>query len=88
MADIITGTPASLTYEHELVRQVWTIVWAIASGALVVIIGWIGLSFIVAEHLGRPQAGWREMVPRLALGWWPRRHRCGGARWLSTSPTR
>ena len=33
---------------------------------------------IVAEHLGRPQAGWRELVPRLALGlvaaatslWW------------------
>ena len=78
MADLITGTPASLTYDHELVRQVWTIVWAITSGALVVIVGWIGLSFIVAEHLGRPQAGWREMVPRLVLGlvaaatslWW------------------
>ena len=68
MGDIITGTPASLTYDHELVRQVWTIVWAITSGALVVIIGWIGLSFIVAEHLGRPQAGWREMVPRLVAG--------------------
>ncbi len=78
MGDIITGTPASLTYDHDLVRQVWAIVWAITSGALVVIIGWIGLSFIVAEHLGRPQAGWREMVPRLVLGlvaaatslWW------------------
>ena len=78
MGDIITGTPANLTYGHELVRQVWVIVWAITSGALVVIIGWIGLNFIVAEHLGRPQAGWREMVPRLVLGlvaaatslWW------------------
>ena len=54
------------------------VVWAITSGALVVILGWMGLSFIVAEHLGRPQAGWREMVPRLVLGlvaaasslWW------------------
>ncbi len=78
MGDFITGTPASLIYQHELVRQVWTIAWAIASGALVVIIGWIGLNFIVADHLGRPHAGWREMVPRLALGlvaaatslWW------------------
>ena len=78
MGDIITGTPAHLTYDHELVRQAWIAVWAIASGALVVIIGWIGLTFIVAEHLGRPQAGWREMVPRLVLGlvaaatslWW------------------
>ena len=78
MGDVITGTPAHLTYDHELVRQAWIIVWAITSGALVVIIGWIGLNFIVAEHLGRPHAGWREMVPRLALGlvaaatslWW------------------
>ena len=78
MGDVITGTPAHLTYDQELVRQAWTIVWAITSGALVVIIGWIGLNLIVAEHLGRPHAGWREMVPRLALGlvaaatslWW------------------
>ena len=78
MNDIITGTPANLTYDHELVRQAWVASWAIASGALVVIVGWIGLSMIVGEHLGRPMAGWREMVPRLALGlvaaatslWW------------------
>ena len=78
MGDIITGTPANLTYDHELVRQAWIIVWAIASGALVVVLGWMGLTLIVAEHLGRPQAGWREMVPRLVLGlvaaatslWW------------------
>ena len=43
-----------------------------------VILGWMGLSFIVQEHLGRHQSGWREMVPRLVLGltaaassfWW------------------
>ena len=54
------------------------VVWAITSGALVVILGWMGLSLIVSEHLGRQQAGWREMVPRLVLGlvaaasslWW------------------
>ena len=52
--------------------------WAVTSGALVVILGWMGLSFIVQEHLGRHQSGWREMVPRLVLGltaaasslWW------------------
>ena len=78
MSDILTGTPPDLTYGHELVRQAWTVVWAITSGALVVILGWMGLSFIMAEHLGRSQAGWREMVPRLVLGlvaaasslWW------------------
>ena len=54
------------------------VVWAITSGALVVILGWMGLSLIMAEHLGRQQASWRELVPRLVLGlvaaatslWW------------------
>ena len=78
MSDILTGTPPDLTYANEMVRQAWMVVWAITSGALVVILGWMGLSLIVAEHLGRQQAGWREMVPRLVLGlvaaasslWW------------------
>ena len=78
MSDILTGTPADLTYANEMVRHAWMVVWAITSGALVVILGWMGLSLIMAEHLGRQQAGWREMVPRLVLGlvaaasslWW------------------
>ena len=78
MSDILTGTPADLTYANDLVRQAWMVVWAITSGALVVILGWMGLSLIVAEHLGRQQPGWRELVPRLVLGlvaaasslWW------------------
>ncbi len=78
MSDILTGTPADLTYAHDMVRQAWMVVWAITSGALMVILGWMGLSFIVSEHLGRSQTGWREMVPRLVLGlvaaasslWW------------------
>ncbi len=78
MSDIFTGTPPGLTYDHEIVRQAWTAVWIITSGALVVIIGWMGLSLIVGDHLGRAQAGWRELVPRLGLGlvaaaaslWW------------------
>ena len=55
------------------------VVWAITSGALVVILGWMGLSFIMSRAPGEVrQAGWREMVPRLVLGlvaaasslWW------------------
>ena len=53
MADIITGTPPDLTYGHWLVKQAWMVVWAITSAALVVILGWIGLSLIISEHLGR-----------------------------------
>ncbi len=67
MTDILTGTPPDLTYGHEMVRQAWTVVWVIASSALAVIIGWMGLSLIMSEHLGRQQVGWREKVPRLGL---------------------
>ena len=78
MGDILTGTPPELTYLHPFIRDAWMVVWAITSGALAVILGWMGLSFIVQEHLGRHQSGWREMVPRLVLGltaaasslWW------------------
>ena len=78
MSDIITGTPPNLTYAHDLVQQAWMVVWAVTSAALVVILGWMGLSLIISEHLGRSQTGWREMVPRLVLGlvaaasslWW------------------
>ncbi len=78
MSDILTGTPPDVTYGHEMVRQAWTVVWAVTSGALVVILGWMGLSLIVQQRLGRAQDGWREMVPRLVLGlvaaatslWW------------------
>ena len=78
MGDILTGTPPHLTYAHDFVVQAWWAVWAITTAALTVILGWMGLSFIVQEHLGRHQSGWREMVPRLVLGlvaaasslWW------------------
>ena len=78
MGDILTGTPEHLTYGHDLVKQAWMVVWAVTSAALVVILGWMGLSFIISDHVGRAQAGWREMVPRLVLGmvaaasslWW------------------
>ena len=61
-----------------MVQQAWTVVWAVTSAALVVVLGWMGLSLIISEHVGRAQAGWRETAPRLVLGlvaaasslWW------------------
>ena len=78
MSDLLTGTPPGLTYAHPVVRDAWLVVWAIASGSLVVVLGWMGLSLIMQQHLGGSQAGWREMIPRLVLGlvaaasslWW------------------
>ena len=78
MSDIITGTPAELTYGHWLVQEAWLAVWIVTSAALALIIAWIGLSLITQEPLGARQAGWRELIPRLVLGvvaaaaslWW------------------
>jgi len=78
MSDIITGTPAGLTYEHALVQDAWLAVWIVTSAALALIIGWIGLSLILEEPLGGRGGGWRELIPRLLLGlvaaaaslWW------------------
>ena len=88
MSDILTGTPPDLTYGHEMVRQAWTVVWAVTSGALVVILGWMGLSLIVQQHLGRAQDGWREMIPApRAWASWRQPRPCGGAPSSSTWPT-
>ena len=78
MSDIITDTPAGLTYEHALVQEAWLAVWIITSAALALIIGWIGLSLILDEPLGGDGSSWRELIPRLLLGlvaaaaslWW------------------
>ncbi len=78
MGDILTGTPPELTFLHPLVREAWSVMWTVASGALVVILAWLGITLIVSEHLGMPPTGWREMVPRVLLGlaaaasslWW------------------
>ena len=42
--------------------------WSRHLKLVVVVLGWMGLSFIVQEHLGHRQSGLREMVPRLVLG--------------------
>ena len=78
MGDILTGTPPELTFLHPLVREAWSVMWTVASGALVVILAWLGITLIVSEHLGMSSMGWREMVPRVVLGlaaaasslWW------------------
>lgn len=78
MGDILTGTPPELTFMNPLVREAWSVMWTVASGALVVILAWLGITLIVSEQLGMTSTGWREMVPRVVLGlaaaasslWW------------------
>ena len=54
MGNVLTGTPSDLMYAHDLMQQAWAVVWAVTSGALVGILGRMGLSLIVTEHLSRP----------------------------------
>ena len=78
MSDILTGTPPELTYLHPLVGQAWQVVWAVTSGALVVILGWIGLTLIMQSTSAAAQAGKRwGRVPCSASS--ARRVPCGGA---------
>ena len=76
MSDIITGTPADLTYGHLLVQEAWLAVWVVTSAALAFIIGWIGLSLITQEPLGARQTGWRELIPAPAQAERPGRAAC------------
>ena len=34
MPEIISGTPAEMTYLHPIVREAWMVVWAITSAML------------------------------------------------------
>ena len=80
MSDILTGTPPDLTYAHDLVRQAWMVVWAITSGALVVILGWMGLSFIVSRAPGDPSGGMAgDGPPPWCSASLPPHRPCGGA---------
>ncbi len=68
MSDIITGTPAGLTYEHALVQEAWLAAWIITSAALALIIGWIGLSLIDLLLALAPAAMGLWILPQTA-GW-------------------
>ena len=67
MGDILTGTPPNLTYAHPFIEQAWLVVWAITSGALVVILGWMGLSFIVQSTWAATSRVGGRWCPRLVL---------------------
>src|SRR5690606_13176313 len=53
-------------------------VWVVVASGLGVLLAWAGVTIIFREHLGSPQAGWRELVPRLLIAvvaastslWW------------------
>ena len=76
---LITGTPASLTYERGIVRIGWSMILNLTVAIFVLIIVWIGLSQIAKGFLGdKNMADWRELTPRLVLAiiaaltsyWW------------------
>ena len=86
MTDILTGTPPELTYLHPFIQQAWMVVWAITSGALAVILGWMGLSFIVQEHLGRHHlpCPWELLSPATEKGTTFSEQRKRPAKWLAS----
>ena len=60
MTDILTGTPPELTYLHPFIQQAWMVVWAVTSGALMVILaGWASASSSRSTWAATSRAGGR-----------------------------
>ena len=78
---LMTGTPAQLTYERVITVLGWRTSMKLVYALMIIFVAWLGLTMIAQRFLtGSDQAGWREMVPRLIVGfvaasvsyWWLR----------------
>ena len=66
--DIFTATPAMFTWDNNVVKAGWRLVWIIAGSLLFVLFVWQGLSMTYDTWISRqPSAGFRELVPRFLL---------------------
>ena len=68
--DILTGTPAHLTYELPAVRAGWKIAWIISMALIPVLLFWEALRMSWGVWLGENQISGavRNLAPRLLLG--------------------
>lgn len=68
--DILTATPAHLTYELPAVRAGWKIAWIIAMALVPVLLFWEALRMSYGVWLGENQISGavRSLAPRLLLG--------------------
>ena len=66
--DIFSSTPAGLTWDNAVVKQVWGMIWIIAGAVLFTLLVWQGLRMTYDIWLDpQPAIGFRELVPRFLL---------------------
>ena len=67
-SDLISQTPARLSYDNDMVKQLWTTLRGVANSGLAVVAVWGGVNLIVNPHVRAPYHGALELVPRLLVG--------------------
>lgn len=63
--DIFSATPPKFTWDNEVVRRVWTLMWVVAGSVLFILLVWQSFRMTFDLWLApRPAVGFREMLPR------------------------
>ena len=66
--DLFTATPAHLTWNNPVVKQLWTLMWVLSGLVLLALLLWQGIRMTYDMWLDpQPSVGLRELVPRLLL---------------------
>jgi hypothetical protein len=65
--NVISQTPAGLSYDSEAVKSLWAHTSTIAKAGLAVVTVWGGVNMIVHPHIRAPYHGALELVPRVLL---------------------
>jgi len=66
--NVISQTPAKLSYENDAVKKLWHGSRAVANSLLAVLAVWGGFNLIVYPHIRAPYHTAMELLPRLVLG--------------------
>jgi len=65
--NVISQTPAGLSYDSEVVHRLWESTRFIANSALAAVTVWGGVNVMVHQHIRAPYHGALELVPRVLL---------------------
>jgi hypothetical protein len=64
---VINQTPPALTYQSEVVQQLWQRVVICADAGLGAVVVWAGINVMIRPHLRAPYQGALEVLPRIVL---------------------
>jgi hypothetical protein len=65
--NLISQTPASLSYDSEVVGRLWHLMRGFANAALAVVTVWGGVNVMIQPHIRAPYHGALELLPRVVL---------------------